>query len=306
MWLEQEKFSEINHAVVKGERNGLSRLFSELFHPDNQKYSNKNLTVCPKCQKALVRKMHPYLEYFVQACPDRHGAWMSPEVSDKLKQFVSEEMQVAGQKKKTLQFLGVLGAAIIVLSLITHSPQWQRFSAHSQELKIGDTEWPQRDLSDFPKLAIQEGSISNPEELLYLTQSLRLLETGISNRMNMETVLQTRRSPEKYAKALRVYQRIHEDFLMKWQILPVPETLKTFHSHIESAAQAQMEFYTVFAEAKSRDRAADLSQMLHEPSFKTCNRELLNAIDFIQQHYPQLDSQTRAAIQTRLSWFDVI
>lgn len=305
MWLESEKFREIDSAVVKGERHGLSRLLSELFHPENQKYSAK-MTVCPKCQKPLVRKMHPYLEYFVQACPDRHGVWMSPEVSDKLKQLVSEQMRIATQKKQALRFLIGAVAGMILFSVLTHGIKWLRFSPDAQNLRISENYWPERDFSTLPSLSIKGSVIQDSADLLYLSQVLKLLENGASNRLNMEAVLQTHRSEEKYWKAFEVYQREHAEFLAKLRMLSAPAPLQAFHSKLETSAQAQLEFYAALIQEKVENRSTALQDMLDHPALKVCHRELLSAFDLIQQAYPNLDPPTRQAIESRLCWFDVI
>jgi hypothetical protein len=305
MWLEQEKFREIDHAVVKGERRGLSRLLSELFHPENQKFP-KNPTLCPKCQKTLERKMHPYLEYFVQACPDRHGAWISPEVSDKLKQFVSEQITLATKKKQAVQLVIALAVGMVLFPLLSQTAPWlARFSSNPDN-KISEQHWPERSFENFPELPIKESTINNPDEMLYLTQVLRLLETGASNRMNIDAVLHTRRSEEKYWKAFGVYQEKHQEFLMKLRLLFVPESLREFHAKVETAAQAQLEFYAAFIQAKIQDPSLGLQGMLNHPALQTCNRELLSAFDGIQKQYPNLDAQSRQAIEGRLCWFDIV
>jgi hypothetical protein len=306
MWLEQEKFREIDHAVVKGERRGLSRLLFELFHPENQKFP-KNPTLCPKCNKTLVRKMHPYLEYFVQACPDRHGAWISPEVSLKLRQFVSEQMLIATKRKQALQFLLALFLGLLCFSLLAQSPRWiSNWLPNYEDLKVGEKYWPQREFRNFPSLPLKESSIDNAEEIFYVSQVLELLEDAASNRMNMDTVLKTRRSGERYWKAFEIYQQKQYEFLGKLRVMTVPEPLKEFHGHIETAAEAQLEFYGAFVHEKAQNASIGLQDMLGHPALKICNQSLLSAFDFIQKHYPNLDMTTRQAVESRLCWFDVI
>lgn len=304
MWLEQEKFREIDHAVVKGEKRGLSRLLAELFHPENQKFP-KSLTLCPKCQKPLVRKMQPYLEYFVQACPDRHGAWISPEVSAKLKQFVSEQMMLAAKKKQAVQLIAALVAGMIIFPLLTQSLPWI-FKSPKLESKIGENYWPERNFETFPGLPAMGGTIENPEEILYLSQVLRLLELGASNRMNMDAVLKTRRSEEKYWDAFAVYQEKNREILSKLRLLSSPEPLQEFHAHLQTAALAQLEFYAAFVHAKVEDSSADLKTQLNHPALETCNRELTAAFEALQKHYPNLDAQSQQAIQGRLAWFNIL
>lgn len=305
MWLEHEKFREIDHAVVKGERRGLSRLLAELFHPENQKYP-KDPTRCPKCQKTLVKKMDSYLEYFVQACPDRHGAWMSPEVSAKLQQFVNEQILLAHKKKQALQFFGILAVVLLFFSFANRGTDWLSETFFHPDMKISEKYWPDRDFRIFPDFPIKESKINSPEELLYLTQLLKLLEDGASNRINMDAVLKTRRSEEAYWKAFQHYELKHAEFMSRFRLLSVPEGLKPFHQKIETAAMAQLEFYGAFTQEKIGNPSLDLDGMLHHPALQTSNRELLSAFDSFKQYYPELDTQSQQAVEGRICWFDVV
>ena len=306
MWLEKEKFQEIDHVVVKGEGRSLSRLLSELFHPENQKHS-PNPKVCPTCQKTLVRKMHPYLEYFFHVCPDRHGAWMSPEVSDKLKQMVGEQILAAAKKKNAVRFLAAMLAGFILMSFLARSPQWMaQRSLQSEDSKIGADYWPARDFSQFPALPVKESGIDDASELLYLTQVLEILEEGASNRLNIEAVLRTKRSEENYWAAFGIYQRRQMGFINKLQLLSVPDSLKEFHENIQKAAEAQMAFYAGFTDEKVKNHSVQLKDRLNQSTLQVCNRKLLAAFEIFKKQYPLLDLQTREAVEKRLCWFDIV
>ncbi len=119
MWLENKKFYEIGHAVCKGERSLLGRLMSELWHSENQNL--RKLTLCPRCYKPLIHKMLPDLEYFVLACPDQHGAWMSPEVSVKLRHLIKDLISENTARFSRLKILTPLSLAALILTLLLHS-----------------------------------------------------------------------------------------------------------------------------------------------------------------------------------------
>lgn len=119
MWLENQKFREIGHAVCKGERSLLGRLMSEVWHPENQ--NPRRLTLCPRCHKPLVHKMLPDLEYLVLACPDQHGAWMSPEVSGKLQHLIKDMISENSARFSRLGILGPLSFAALILTLLLHT-----------------------------------------------------------------------------------------------------------------------------------------------------------------------------------------
>ena len=60
---------------------------------------------CPHCHKNLISQALPYLELFVNACPEKHGFWMTPESSVSLKKFISEQILMEMQKKYKLRLL---------------------------------------------------------------------------------------------------------------------------------------------------------------------------------------------------------
>lgn len=305
MWLANDKFKEFNRAVLRGEPRRFLSLFAELFHPDNQ--SAKDLTVCPQCQKTLERKMHPYLEYFVHACPDRHGAWMSPDVSNKVRDLFASQITQYHRRRRV--FLGLMAAAagFAVMLLLANGPSavkqsWNRYS----ESKIGAGYWPAHEFVTLPVLTEENTSIKSSMERQYLTQIGNLLENGASNRMNLDKTLKMSKSSEDYAAAFEVYRKNHQELLMKLRSFYIPQPLNEFHSAVQKGAESQLVFYAAFTEEKMKNPRASLADWMAHPALKACTKELMGAYEILLKIYPQMDTAASRALESRLCWFDIV
>lgn len=305
MWLANDKFKEFNRAVLKGEPGRLLSLFTELFHPDNQ--TAKDLTACPQCQKKLERKMHPYLEYFVHACPDRHGAWMSPDVSNKVRDLFASQITQSSRRRRVFRGMLAAAAGFAVMVLLANGPSavqqsWNRY----YESKIGAGYWPSHDFVPLPVLTEENTSIKNGLERQYLAQIGKLLENGASNRMNLDKALKMSRSSEDYSSAFEIYRKNHQELLMKLRSFYVPQTLNTFHAAIQKGAEAQLVFYAAFTEEKVKNPRASLADWTTHPALKTCTKELMGAYEILLKTYPQMDMAASRALESRLCWFDIV
>jgi hypothetical protein len=299
MWLEQDKFREIDKAVCKGESRSLLRVLTEFFHPENQSY-RKILDVCPTCQKTLVRKMLPYLEYVVQACPDRHGAWISPEVSEKMKGLMREEITRSSQRGKTIRAIS-WGVGLFLLlfalsqALSTFSPQ--RPQPAFERSEAGE--------NLIPIPARIEG-IENPLEITYLKEIAALLETAASARIALEDFLSSRHSEEEYWAAFDQYRKDYFRIMGKLHALPVPEALNEFHATLKSALQTQLVFYGEFIHLKNGNKLLRTQDMLNHPALRQSSEELIKAYGLLLKQYPQLDHVTSRAFETRLCDLDIL
>lgn len=159
MWLENQKFREIGHAVCKGQRPLLGRLMSELWHPENQNL--RKLTLCPRCHKPLVHKMLPDLEYFVLACPDQHGAWMSPEVSVKLRHLIKDLISQNSARFSRLKILTPLSLAALILTLLLHSALFF-YKLEVEKVKKTTPETPSPSHEAFEKRLYQQVILNKP------------------------------------------------------------------------------------------------------------------------------------------------
>lgn len=307
MWLENEKVREIDTAVYTGERGRLHRVFSELF--GSEANPREVLTQCPTCHKPLVRKSLSYLEYLVNACPDRHGVWMSPEVSGKLKNFVSEQIASKTKKQKLIFSAGIL-ALVILISGLSENNFWKTvmksWFGKMSEKSISADYWPMRSFERFNPLPQEIPALESQEEFNYLQRAIALLEGAASNRMNLDAVLKTNRSEEEFLDIFKVYQENHLIFMGEWKRMSVPDPLRRFHAEVLGAAEAELVFYTDFMQRKIEDEKVDMGRLMRHPSREESNRRLVKAFSVLRQTYPNLDSQSAEAIETRLCWFDIV
>lgn len=299
MWLEIEKFRELGHAICKGERKGLGRYMRELFHPENQ-YSFK-MTTCPKCQKPLVGKMLPDLEYFVQACPDRHGAWMSPEVSAKVREMVSRQFFISTRRWESLKLLAKCFAAgfciIFLLNLSQNTSKEKKSQAQisSATEEIGNI---------LPPYSAESSNLPSAEEKNYFSKLMPLLEEGSANRVELSMFLKVSRSRTENETAFAGYLKKQRALIGRIHSVEVPSVLNEFHQKIVRAAQAQIVFYAEWSERKNISQSFET--MLRHPALQACHQEIAGAADLFRQLYPDADSATLLALEKRLSWFDII
>ncbi len=306
MWLETEKVREIDTAVYTGERGKLHRVFSDLFGTEGPR---EILTTCPTCHKPLVRKSLSYLEYLVSACPDRHGVWMSPEVSVKLKDFVREQIATRAKKQRLILFAGIF-AAIFLLSALSENNYWKdlggKWFGRISEKTISADYWPMRSFERFNPLPPEIPALKTQEELGFFREAVALLEGAASNRMNLDAVLKTSRPEEEYLDVFKIYQENHLIFMDKWKMMRLPEKLRRFHAEVLGAAEDELVFYTDFVRKKIEDESIDLGRLMRHPSREESNRKLVKAFSILRQTYPNLDSATLEAVETRLCWFDIV
>lgn len=302
MWLEQEKFHEIDHAICRGERRSLLRVLGEFFHPENQSYSSF-IKVCPQCKKPLVRKMLPYLEYVVSACPDRHGAWVSPEVTEKMRDFMQEEILRSTKRSQLIQ-LTLLGCGLFFL--FSFGMQAASFLSSQQQgmrSKVGNIKNERAFLAPLPN---HFQGIENPMEVIYLKQAADLIEQAAKNRAAFDEFLTVNHPSEENWAAFEIYQKNHVTFIEKLRAIPVPPVLNEFHQLLQNAAAQQLIFYAEFLNRKSGNRMLSLGNLLKHPALQSSNQALLQAYHLLLKQYPNLDSATSRALESRLCWLDIL
>lgn len=297
MWLDTEKFRELGSAICKGERKSLSRYMRELFHPENQ-FSLK-MTACPTCHKPLVGKMLPDLEYFVQACPDRHGAWMSPEVSAKVREMVSRQFFISTRRWESLKLAAkCLFAGFAIVFLLN-------LSQMSAKNKIPQSEAEEAPAAQniLPAFSAESSNLPSAEEKRYVTNLLALLEEGAANRVEMNLRFKAPHSVQEGEKVFTDYLKKQRALISRMHAAEVPAALNEFHQKLIRAAEAQVVF---FAEWAQRETSQNFENMLRHPALQACHREIVDAANLFGQIYPDIDTPTLLALEKRLSWFDII
>jgi hypothetical protein len=172
--------------------------------------------------------------------------------------------------------------------------------------RVSETNWPARGWFYKTELPTKGSVIDVHDELQYFHGLLSALDEGITNRLNMDGVLKTRRSQAEYEALYGVYGTRQREVLERLRRLEVPDRLKPIHARMILATEEQIRFYGAFVDAKVQDPSVDLGRMLGDPALKTVNRELVTAWIQIKRLYPNLDEETSRAIESHLCGFDVI
>jgi hypothetical protein len=327
MWVEQTGLTQIDTKMRYGAAAEVDRLLQDLLASPA---SPATLPVgCPTCQRDLIRQSLAIGALFVSACPNGHGAWLSPETAESLRALVGT--RATTQRRQQLTVIGA-GAvlAMVVFAIWTlrsgqeapappvpapeavapATPAPEAAAAQTSDrvdnAALSEEQWPERRWPGARPIPLKESRIDVHEELLYFDQLLGVLAAGISNRLNMEGVLAVPRAPERYGALYDVYRRRQENVLDQLRRLQAPARLQPMHEQIVRATEQQIAFYGDFARAKAADATTDLRRLLGHPALREQNRALLDAWGRVQRLYPDLDTATREAIYYHYCGFDTV
>src|SRR5438094_7959886 len=213
MWIEGERLQVIDSALERGRRAEVEQLLADVVRTPAG--ADAIPSACPTCRRDLIRNPLPGVGLFVSACPDRHGAWMTSDVVETLRRFVDEHATVAAKKRHQLRVLNrllvILGVAVVTAIVFTY-PERVVVSAVETvssyyDWRVSEAYWPSRGLVyTWWQIPTKASSIDVHDELLYFTRPVTLLDDGITNRLNIDGVLKTRRSPAAYAALYEIYR----------------------------------------------------------------------------------------------------
>ena len=313
MWIEGARLQVIDSALERGHRDEVEQLLADVFRTGAGGAAIPS--ACPACRRDLVRNPLPGVGLYVSACPDRHGAWMTGDVVETLRGFVDAHATLAAKKRHQLRILNrllVILGVVLVAALLYSYPERivttaVEAGARFYDWRVSETYWPERGwVYTHWQIPVKASSIDVHDELVYFTRLVALLDDGITNRLNIDGVLKTRRSPAEYTRLYEIYRGKQLDVLARMQQLDAPAKLASIHARLLVATEEQIRFYRTFLDAKLNDAAVDLGRMLGDPALQTTNRELHTAWDEIRRLYPRLDVETSSAIEAHLCGFDVI
>ena len=313
MWIAGDRLQVIDSALDGGRRDDVEQLLADIFRSGRGEGAVP--TTCPTCRRDLVRNPLPGVGLHVSACPDRHGAWMTSDVIETLHRFVAEHTTLAARKRHQLRVLNRLLAvlAVTVLGAIVFTyPERVVVTAvetvsRYYDWRVSESYWPSRGLVyTWWQIPTKTSSIDVHDELQYFHRLVTLLDDGITNRLNIDGVLKTRRAPAEYAALYEIYRGKQLDVLARMRRIDVPDTLRPIHARMLVATEAQIRFYRSFLDAKLEDPSADLARMLGDPALRSASGELHVVWDEVRRLYPGLDAETGAAIESHLCGFDVI
>jgi len=311
MWLEGGRLQQIDTALEGDRPTSIDAVLADILNGARVQQSVP--TACPSCWRDLLRHPLPVAGLFVSRCPDGHGAWMDPSVADGLQRFVETHASVAARRRHQVRLLRVV-LVIFVISLtlallsqhgghvvvgLVDATEWV------QNRRVGETHWPSRGwMYKLFWIPTKTGSFTRHDELAYFVALTRVLDEGITHRINMDGVLRTSRTPAEYARLYELYRERQGGVLARLERLDPPPPLREIHGHILVAAVEQIRFYERFMRAKQGNPELGLGDMLGDPSLQTANRELHTAWNEIVGRYPSLDPLSSGAIELRFCGFD--
>ena len=307
MWLENQKYKEIQTALHSGEQQRLDRILVDLLRREKKIHDSPQR--CPVCHKPLTRQTLPYFEFFVTACPDFHGLWMSPEITKKLRDFIVEQISASAKKGQHARFFQRAAIIFIAIFLLIYGPlaivkTYQSALNQLDGQRVGENYWPQVQSDRYVALPRQV-VVFNENEQLYFEQLVGVLESGISNQLNMRRGIEVKRSPQEYSDLFRVYRRNQTAFIERLKSMPLPEQLASFHDSLMNAAEHQLIFHAAWTDAKIEDASIGFREMLGHASLGQLTVDLLKAYETFLALYPEMDSQTHRAIKKRLGSMDI-
>lgn len=311
MWLEGDRLELIDAALACGQRD-IDGLLAEIVQSGAGQA--RVPTACPTCGRDLVRNPLPAVGLHVSVCPERHGAWMTEDVVQTLRTFVAEHATLGAKKRHQLRVLNRLLVVLAVLtpvSLLLTYPE-RTFSTIVEtvetvrDTRVSEAHWPDRGWFYKTSIPTKGSAIDVHDELLFFQRLLAVLDAGITNRLNIDGVLKTRRGRDEYLALYDLYRARQLDVLERLRRIDAPDRLRRVHARVVLATEQQIEFYRRFVEAKLADGSVDLGRMLGDPALKRANVELLTAWGEITRLYPDLDVETARAIEGHLCGFDIL
>src|SRR5262245_31349019 len=116
MWVEQTGLAEIDTKLRYGDTDEVYQLLREVLSAPAVPTAVP--VCCPTCRRDLVRQPLAIAGLFGSACPEGHGAWLSPEVADSLRALVGH--RAADGRRHRIALLGALvGLSLIGLAILS-------------------------------------------------------------------------------------------------------------------------------------------------------------------------------------------
>lgn len=306
MWYEKVGVKHFHEIFKPKQPNEINHFVSEIL---NIPPASKSVpTNCPRCQAVLVRKAIPYVELVAYVCPSSHGLWITSEVQNRLRQFIHEQIKITRRKRWTARILGFL----IAFTLIASNSQLlnplktclktikKNVTSKLQSHGILTTPRSINNSITMTPFQMDEQSIGNPDELVFLHQWAIVITEALINKNGFVAVLNRERSPDKLWLSFRSFQERHNEIIRYMEMLHVPKTLKRFHSSILNALQSQVLFYMDFVDGKIQNPQYSVAKAANNRFRIKSLEELRNArIQFLQL-YPTIEPKTLAALEERL------
>ncbi|HTL48696.1 MAG TPA: hypothetical protein VL688_11620 [Verrucomicrobiae bacterium] len=308
MWLQNHEIKTIQQVIRNRKGMLLSRLLQDVLK--EAPATDPMPAGCPVCRQKLVSKAFPYLEFFVKACPNQHGLWMSAEVCTKTRGFIQEQIAMLARRQYHLKLSLICASVLLLMNLMVRASNplgdFLRHRAQTIEYQqVNEDHWPLRVDRDYFPMPMQSAALGRAEEMFYFQQLVDLLSEALSNRINIDAVLKTQKEPDRYWALYDFYRNQQGAVAARLEQMEVPEKLAPLHEKIMAALAKQMEFYETLTREKAKDEHADVKSLAQDRALQASNQLLQEAHALLLTLYPDLDKAARLAVESRFIWLEI-
>ena len=304
MWIEENKINTIENLL-----NSRAELEPILVQVMNDRITPMP-EFCPHCGKKPANKRYEGLGVSLKACPDGHGAWLTPKVAENILDFMdSMDHETPTPPNRNRVFLRVF--VIVVTFFIGFVLSYRedilknKSTAVIPSPKVSSQNWPSRIFKNWYPLPENIPNMDS-QELAYWKVWCATMEIGITNRMNVQEALDNDNQVDEYSAINDKYKQSQQYMVQLLSVLYPPERLKPFHQFVISAAQDQMRFYEDYAAARAKNRNLKFKDFREDVNLIAVDKKLWDAYHYFQSLYPSRDKATNDAVERRLAWFDII
>ena len=281
MWLRRSHLQRIDSALGTGPAADVDRILAEILAGASS--AEPMPTVCAVCRRDLTSDALHQSGLLIYTCPAGHGAWLEAEEVATFQRLLHEGSTPQVPAWKIGHRLAVLLALLIASLAAFVGMIW---------------------LTPTPSGRVPASPMS-ADEHRYFKELMTVLDEGIVNRRNIDSVLKSPSEPDTYVAAYEIYRQRQERFLRRLDAVAVPDRLRPVHARIRTAAERQVAFYRDFTRARARN-PADVPRMLGHPDLRASDYDLHTAWDLIRQIYPILAPKLAETIENHLCQLDVI
>jgi hypothetical protein len=207
------------------------------------------------------------------------------------------EATISGKTRYTITTKpGALG-----LEWVTGYSKYDDPETTSADIEIN---WPPRNYRQWYPLP--NVTDIDPMEMAYWQEWLKVIEEGITNRMNVHDYFNRPQHSTRVTGIKNEYWRRQTQILERLNQIQPPERLRTFHETVLDASHDQIEFYVDFGTAKEDNGKLTFENVADNPHLKNSDQKLWAAYHQFEALYPQRSNDFNDAIEKRLAWFDSI
>jgi len=267
---------------------------------------------CPRCGNPLKVKFLNPLVLFVKTCPDGHVAWITPMIAQRIHTFLTSSVGISAKtpdvpidhKRKIVLIMAGFILMMAIQAFMQYTLKSTTVVGQSKPFQVMQS-WGPRDYSKWYALpSFVEGM--NEQEFAYWQQWRKIMEEGITNRMNAQDALNATHYSEEYMAIYEEYRRRQDIMINKLADLQPPERLRPFQDYVVNAGYDQLRFYEDYARAKTENKNRRFDEFRNHADLVAGDQKLWAAYHNFEALYPERTKETNDAIEQRLAWFDII